>query len=588
MRDQLKAIRTKEEALEELKRRRRTVSRKADDADKKLSKMSPEHKNLAMQTELLNRLRDEIRGLDSDIMTEEAALADFKRTSTRMWMGLKFGGLSELCEKGTVCMVYFILYYADSSSAGCRVRKNDHWGESCEYDTGDLTNIIQGISEEISQPGLPRPLYYGHSQTENYTAETHRLINEVQLSTVPSVGFRDRRQYEQRPQEVSGYQPTNDDLSTNNWAAPDVNRQQSLPPNNDYSSQRGFGGGEPGSPISANYSSPPTLNTVLQPPSNFYPEQQQQAVDDFGMNSRSPGFMDNAGAASSGRFATFPVKRPTGGYSLQDPSSTAPLHEQDQSLSASIAAALDGSPGDIARAADGPPSQPSWVVGAQSGLPRQNSVYAASRAPELSIAPSTQPQQSWGGRDPRFGSPPGPTASQTVPRQVISGSAPLPPPPPGAALPDLADPWANADREQALQTPAHARNISEVSGNDALLAYMTTPRSEPSSPHAAAHPADANLAAPPYEDEQQRLSRHVRFGEVQDAAQEMHARQSIEKNRQNGEIEEAQGVPGGVEPKRASIPDSGSHKCSWCIYRAGPSTQPEQRQRQGIQSYFQY
>lgn len=104
MRDQLKAIRTREEALEDLRRRRRNVVRKAEDADKKLSKMGPEHKNLAMQTETLNRLRDDIRTMDSEIMTEEAALGDFKRTSTRMWMGLKLGGLLEMCEKGTVCV----------------------------------------------------------------------------------------------------------------------------------------------------------------------------------------------------------------------------------------------------------------------------------------------------------------------------------------------------------------------------------------------------------------------------------------------------------------------------------------------------
>lgn len=399
---------------------------------------------------------------------------------------------------------------------------------------------------------------------------------------MPSVGFRDRRQYEQRPQEVSGYQPPNDDFNTNNWTPTDVNRQQSLPPIvSDYSSQRGFGSGEPGSPISANYSSPPTLNTVLQPPSNFYPE--QQAVDDFGMNARSPGFIDNSGA-SGGRFATFPVKRPTGstgGYSLQDPSSTGPLHEQDQSLSASIAAALDGTSEDTARAADGPLNQPSWVVGNQTNLPRQNSVYATSRAPEITTSPSNQSQEPWGARDPRFGSPPGPASPQTGPRQIFSGSAPLPPPPPGAALPDLADPWANANREQALQAPGHARNISEVSGNDALLAYMTTPRSEPSSPHAAAHPVDANLAAPPYEDEQQRLSRHVRFGEVQDATQEMHTRQPAEQNQQNGKVEETQqiSVPENVEAdKRASVPNFDSQVLMG-IYRIASSGQPEQRQR---------
>jgi hypothetical protein len=107
MRDHLKSIRTREEGLDELKRRRRTVARKAEDAEKKLSKMSPEHKNLGTQTELLNHLRDEIRTMDSDIMSEEAAVGDFKRTASRMWLGLKFGGLLECCEKGTVRVYFF-------------------------------------------------------------------------------------------------------------------------------------------------------------------------------------------------------------------------------------------------------------------------------------------------------------------------------------------------------------------------------------------------------------------------------------------------------------------------------------------------
>jgi hypothetical protein len=108
MREQLKAIRTREESLDEMKRRRRTVFRKADDADKKLSKMNPEHKNLQMQTELLNRLRDEIRQLDTDIMVEEAALGDFKRTVAKMFTGLKFGGMMECCDKGSVRSAGFI------------------------------------------------------------------------------------------------------------------------------------------------------------------------------------------------------------------------------------------------------------------------------------------------------------------------------------------------------------------------------------------------------------------------------------------------------------------------------------------------
>jgi hypothetical protein len=98
----MKAIRSREEGLDELKRRRKSVAANADSAEKKLNKMSPEHKNLAMQTDTLHRLRDEIRLLDTEIMTEEARLGDFKRSSMRGLMGLKFGGLQELCAKGTI------------------------------------------------------------------------------------------------------------------------------------------------------------------------------------------------------------------------------------------------------------------------------------------------------------------------------------------------------------------------------------------------------------------------------------------------------------------------------------------------------
>lgn len=102
MRDHLKAIRTKEESLDELERRRRAILRKAEDADKKLNKITPDNKSFTTQTDTLNRLRDDIQTLNSDIMTEEAALDKFKRSATKVWMGLKFGGLVECCQKGKV------------------------------------------------------------------------------------------------------------------------------------------------------------------------------------------------------------------------------------------------------------------------------------------------------------------------------------------------------------------------------------------------------------------------------------------------------------------------------------------------------
>lgn len=52
-----------------------------------------------MQQDLLRQLREEMQQLDSTILVEEARLGDYKRQTTKDWMALKFGGLSELAEK---------------------------------------------------------------------------------------------------------------------------------------------------------------------------------------------------------------------------------------------------------------------------------------------------------------------------------------------------------------------------------------------------------------------------------------------------------------------------------------------------------
>ena len=102
MRKQLKVIRTKEETLDNLKRCRRNARRKAKNVDKKLSKMGSDSKNLATQKESLVHLQEEVRKMDSGIMCEETALINFKKSATRAWLGLKFGGLVQCCQKGTV------------------------------------------------------------------------------------------------------------------------------------------------------------------------------------------------------------------------------------------------------------------------------------------------------------------------------------------------------------------------------------------------------------------------------------------------------------------------------------------------------
>ena len=109
MRRQLKAIRTRVENLNDLKRQKHAMYRKAEETERQLKSMDPDHKNFSSRTEALNSFREAVRDMNLAIKIEEAALADFKRTSTKMWMGLKFGGLLECCEKGAVRIFFFPL-----------------------------------------------------------------------------------------------------------------------------------------------------------------------------------------------------------------------------------------------------------------------------------------------------------------------------------------------------------------------------------------------------------------------------------------------------------------------------------------------
>ncbi|KLO06243.1 hypothetical protein SCHPADRAFT_800361, partial [Schizopora paradoxa] len=106
------------------------------------------HKSIQQQTELLNSLRAQIRSMDSEILTEEAALSDFKRLSSKNWMILKFGGLLELAEKSTI--------------------------------VGDLGKLLlEEIPLEATQPGLGRPFYTGRERTEKLVSEALRCVGEV-------------------------------------------------------------------------------------------------------------------------------------------------------------------------------------------------------------------------------------------------------------------------------------------------------------------------------------------------------------------------------------------------------------------------
>ena len=106
----MKSIRTQEERLDQLKNRRKSVSSKADSAERKLNRMETGHKDTATQSTLLEGLRNTMRELDSDIMTGEARLGDLKRTSAKVWMTLKFGAMQECCRKGIVRSHHYVCF----------------------------------------------------------------------------------------------------------------------------------------------------------------------------------------------------------------------------------------------------------------------------------------------------------------------------------------------------------------------------------------------------------------------------------------------------------------------------------------------
>ena len=88
---------------------------------------------LARNPAVQQRLRDEIRQMDSDILAEEANLGDYKRATVRSWMGRKFGGLLECCEKGSVRPFPLIIVYRAMYRHGSADRRRA--GEACHHGT---------------------------------------------------------------------------------------------------------------------------------------------------------------------------------------------------------------------------------------------------------------------------------------------------------------------------------------------------------------------------------------------------------------------------------------------------------------------
>ncbi|CAE7053220.1 unnamed protein product [Rhizoctonia solani] len=185
IRTQMKSIRSREESLDEMKRRKRTVDHKADSADKKLAKMSPEHKSRMAQVELLNELKEEGRRLEIDIVNEEAAIGDYKRRATREFLGLKFAGMVEFAEKTTII--------------------------------GDLGKLmIEEIPLHTTAPGQPRALYTGREKTAELSSEAMRCTSEVRINlpvlpepTPAATTFQPFNQFNNSNPPTPGGDPTN-------------------------------------------------------------------------------------------------------------------------------------------------------------------------------------------------------------------------------------------------------------------------------------------------------------------------------------------------------------------------------------------
>ncbi|KAK4689622.1 hypothetical protein P7C73_g485, partial [Tremellales sp. Uapishka_1] len=137
MRGCYKRIREREEGLEELRRTRRHTGQKAENAERKLAKMGVENKGLPTQTDLLERLRVEMR--------QEA-------------LSLKFGGLEELGEK--MCII------------------------------GELGKLLlEEIPLEETPPGYGRAPYTGYEKTENAANEATKCLATVKF-VVPDIAPR--------------------------------------------------------------------------------------------------------------------------------------------------------------------------------------------------------------------------------------------------------------------------------------------------------------------------------------------------------------------------------------------------------------
>lgn len=178
-----KSIRTREEGLADLKARKRALASKIESVEKKLAKMGPENKELMKTTTLLKDHRSEMESLRIEVMTEEAAIGDFKRRTTKEAMGLRCGGLLEFAEKITVSASPHSVKGSSSAGVACSpspIALSSRAVTSLAQIVAEIGKmIIDQIPLEPTKPGMPRADYNGHNRTEQLLQEATRCISDV-------------------------------------------------------------------------------------------------------------------------------------------------------------------------------------------------------------------------------------------------------------------------------------------------------------------------------------------------------------------------------------------------------------------------
>lgn len=90
-----KSLRSKEEAFSTLKKNKDSLQNKIDSTEKKLTKMSPENKDLANVSNRLAELKAEMVGMENAVVNDEAAVGDFRRQQSRAALLHKVSGHHE-------------------------------------------------------------------------------------------------------------------------------------------------------------------------------------------------------------------------------------------------------------------------------------------------------------------------------------------------------------------------------------------------------------------------------------------------------------------------------------------------------------